>query len=86
MVEVELVILVLGTIHLGLVEAGGSGFVWTSNTESNVPSGYNVSTDYYLTDAFTISGDSSFESITGQTEIGHEGNGYAKITWVGSVQ
>lgn len=62
---------------------GGSGFVWTASTASNVPSGYSVSSNYYLTDASTIAGNTSFESPTGGTETGHSGNGYAKITWIG---
>ena len=65
-----------------LVEAGGSGFVWTTDTASSVPSGYSVSTSYYLSNASTVSGNTEFESITGGTETGHTGNGYAKITWV----
>ena len=65
-----------------LVEVGGSGFVWTTDTASSVPSGYSVSTSYYLSNASTVSGDTEFESITGGTETGHTGNGYAKITWV----
>lgn len=59
---------------------GGSGFVWTSSTASNVPSGYSVSSTYYLTDAATYAGNTSFESTSGGTETGHSGNGYAKIT------
>ena len=51
------------------VGAGGSGFVWTTETASSVPSG-------------TVSGNTEFENITGGTETGHTGNGYAKITWV----
>lgn len=61
-------------------EAGGSGFVWTSSTASNVPSDYSVSTKYYLTNAFTTAGNASFESTSGGTETGHSGDGYAKIT------
>ena len=61
-------------------EAGGSGFVWTSSTAANVPSGYLVSTVYYLIDASTIDGNTSFESTSGGAETGHSGNGYAKIT------
>ena len=64
------------------VEVGGSGFVWTTDTASSVRSGYSVSTSYYLSNASTVSGDTEFESITGGTETGHTGNGYAKITWV----
>ena len=61
-------------------EDGGSGFVWTSTTASNVPSGYSVSTKYYLTGAATYAGNTSFTSTSGGTETGHSGNGYAKIT------
>lgn len=63
--------------------AGGSGFVWTQETSSNVPSGYSVSSKYYLTNATTVAGNTTFESSTGGTETGHKGNGYAKITWIG---
>ena len=59
---------------------GGSGFVWTSSTASNVPSGYSVPTKYYLTNASTKAGNTSFENTSGGTETGHSGNGYAKIT------
>ena len=61
---------------------GGSGFVWTSTTASNVPTGYNVSSTYYLTDAQTIAGNTSFPAPNGGTETGHEGNGYARISYV----
>ena len=59
---------------------GGSGFVWTSSSASNVPSGYSVSTSYYLSNAETYAGNTSFASTSGGTETGHSGNGYAKIT------
>ncbi len=62
---------------------GGSGFVWTSSTASNVPSGYSVATKYYLADASTVNGNTSFTTTDGtSTETGHSGNGYAKITWL----
>lgn len=66
------------------VEAGGSGFIWTSETLGNVPTGYNLSSAYYLRNGTTMSGNNSFESTSGGTETGHSGNGYAKITWIGS--
>lgn len=62
---------------------GGSGFVWTSETASNVPSGYSVGTSYYLTDAATYAGNTSFISPSGKTETGHSGDGYARITFIG---
>lgn len=66
---------------------GGSGFVWTSATASNVPSGYTPTSEYYLTDANTYSGNTSFTSTSGGTETGHSGNGYARITLIsGTMQ
>lgn len=56
---------------------GGSGFVWTG---SNAPSGYLLGSRYYLTNASTIAGNASMPSISGGTETGHTGNGYARIT------
>lgn len=56
---------------------GGSGFVWTG---SNAPSGYLLGSEYYLTNASTIAGNTSMPSTSGGTETGHTGNGYARIT------
>ena len=67
----------------GRYGGGGSGYVWTSSTASNAPSGYNVSSDYYLTGAQTIAGNTSFTAPGGGTETGHTGNGYARITFEG---
>lgn len=62
---------------------GGSGYVYTSSTAANYPSGCLLNSNYYLTNASTHAGNTSFESTTGGTETGHTGNGYAKITYVG---
>ena len=59
---------------------GGSGYVYTSSTASNYPSGCLLNESYYLTDAQTIAGNQSFTSPTGTNETGHSGNGYARIT------
>ena len=64
------------------VEAGGSGYIYTSSTASNYPSGCKLNSSYYLTNAQTIAGGSSFSSPSGGTEVGHSGNGYARITKV----
>jgi len=61
---------------------GGSGYVYTSSTASNYPSGCLLNSSYYLTDASTIAGNTSFPSTSGATETGHTGNGYARITVV----
>ena len=62
---------------------GGSGFVWTAaalSTVQNLPGDFMIPTDYYLTDASTIAGNSSFMSPTGTSETGHSGDGFARIT------
>ena len=59
---------------------GGSGYIYTSSTASNYPSGCILNSSYYLTNAQTIAGNASFPSLNGETETGHEGNGYARIT------
>lgn len=59
---------------------GGSGYVYTSSTASNYPSGCLLDSSYYLTDAATIAGDQSFNDPDGNTETGHSGNGYVRIT------
>lgn len=59
---------------------GGSGYVYTDTTASSYPSGCLLNSAYYLTDAQTIGGDTSFQSPTGTSEIGHSGNGHIRIT------
>lgn len=59
--------------------AGGSGYVYTSSTASQYPSGCLLNSEYYLTDASTTIGTSSFASTSGGTETGHVGDGYARI-------
>lgn len=59
---------------------GGSGYVYTSATASNYPSGCLLNSSYYLSAAKTIAGNTSFTSPTGSSETGHSGNGYCRIT------
>ena len=59
---------------------GGSGYVYTSSTASNYPSGCLLNSSYYLTNASTIAGNTSFTSPSGTSEIGHTGNGHIRIT------
>lgn len=59
---------------------GGSGYVYTSSTAKNYPSGCLLNSSYYLTNAQTIAGNNSFVSPTGSSETGHSGNGYCRIT------
>ena len=56
---------------------GGSGFVNTSASAGNRPSGY---TGLQLDSGETKAGNTSFPSTSGGTETGHSGNGYARIT------
>ena len=60
--------------------SGGSGYVYTSATASNYPSGCLLNSSYYLSAAKTIAGNTSFTSPTGSSETGHSGNGYCRIT------
>ncbi len=65
---------------------GGSGYVYTSSTASYYPAGCMLNSSYYLTNAQTIAGNTSFPStITGTNETGHSGNGYARITYTYKV-
>lgn len=64
---------------------GGSGYVYTSSTASNYPSGCLLNSSYYLTSASTVAGNTSFTSPSGGTETGHTGNGYAYLTYVGKT-
>lgn len=60
---------------------GGSGYVFTAT--SFKPSGFLLTSDYYLTGASTYAGNQTFTSpIIGKLETGHTGNGYAKITYI----
>ena len=59
---------------------GGSGYVYTSSTASNYPAGCLLNSSYYLTNAATLVGNTSFPSPSGANEVGHSGDGYARIT------
>lgn len=69
-----------GAGSYGTAGAGGSGYVYTSSTAKNYPSGCLLNSSYYLSNAQTIAGNQSFPSPTGGTETGHSGNGYVRIT------
>lgn len=69
---------------------GGSGWVYTEENFSIWQSGnaadaanWLLPAEYYLTSATTIPGNEDFTSPTGETETGHSGNGYARITYIG---
>ena len=62
---------------------GGSGYVYTSSTASQYPSGCLLNSSYYLANASTTAGNNSFTSPTGSAETGHEGDGYCRITKIG---
>lgn len=64
---------------------GGSGYVYTSQTASNYPSGCLLNSSYYLSDASTKAGNTSFIGPTGSAETGHSGNGYIKITIINII-
>lgn len=59
---------------------GGSGYVYTSGTASNYPSGCTLNSAYYLTDTSLVNGGASFTDYDGSTVTGHSGNGAVRIT------
>lgn len=59
---------------------GGSGYVYTSSTASDYPSGCLLNSSYYLSNASTTAGNESMPATSSGTETGHSGNGYARIT------
>ncbi|MBO4740836.1 MAG: hypothetical protein J5605_04235, partial [Bacteroidales bacterium] len=58
---------------------GGSGYVYTAATAGNYPQNCMLNSSYYMTNASTFGGNTTFESPTGGTETGHTGDGYARI-------
>ena len=65
---------------------GGSGYVYTSSTASQYPSGCLLTEEYYLTDAATVAGNTSFKDYSGSTVTGHSGHGACRITAIEVIQ
>ena len=67
---------------------GGSGWIFTESNfnawqsgDSTNSSKFTLKKPFYLADALTVAGDKEFPKPDGKgNEIGHSGNGYAKIT------
>lgn len=60
---------------------GGSGYVYTSSTASNYPEGCLLNSNYYLSAASTVAGDSSIiDPESGSSVTGRSGDGYIRIT------
>lgn len=62
------------------VGGGGSGYMYTASSASYYPSGCLLNSQYYLENATTLAGDTTFTSPAGASETGHTGNGYIRIT------
>lgn len=71
-----------GQINGYFAGGGGSGYIYTPSTASNYPSGSLLNSSNYLFSAETKAGNETFNSPTGVSEVGHAGNGYARITLV----
>ena len=65
---------------------GGSGFIYTSDTASNVPTGWLLTSSYYLTSASTTNGASTITLPSGSTGTGVSDNGYVRITVITITQ
>lgn len=61
---------------------GGSGYVYTSDTAANYPSGCLLNSNYYLTETQNICGNTTTPAVSGGTETGRSGDGYIRITVV----
>ena len=61
---------------------GGSGYVYTSSTASNYPSGNLLNSNYYLTDTKIYDGNTTFENKDGKLEKGHSGDGFVRISQI----
>ena len=59
---------------------GGSGYVYTSDTAANYPSGCTLNSAYYLSDTSLVNGGTSFTDYSGSTVTGHSGDGAVRIT------
>lgn len=59
---------------------GGSGYVYTISTYNYYPASCTLNSDYYLTNAATIAGNSNFTNPDGNINTGQSGNGYVRIT------
>jgi hypothetical protein len=60
---------------------GGSGYVYTSSTYSQYPSGCLLTPEYYLTNAQTFGGNQSIALPNDTTSTGNTGNGYIRILY-----
>ena len=68
------------TNNLDNYTGGGSGYVYTSSTASNYRTGGLLNETYFLTNAQMRGGNEEFLNPFGSNEVGHSGNGYARIT------
>ena len=69
-----------GNSNWGKSGGGGSGYIHTP--DSHKPEGWLLTEEHFLTEAETIAGNQTIPNPTGGTQIGHTGNGYARITVV----
>lgn len=61
--------------------SGGSGYIFTKETYSYYPNPL-IPKSLFLINAHTIQGNTSFLSPSGASEVGHRGNGAARITLI----
>jgi hypothetical protein len=66
----------------GFNGGGGSGYVLTAT--SYKPGGYLLDSSYYMSNIELIAGSITITEPDGTTQTGHSGDGYARITYIGS--
>ncbi|MBQ1926023.1 MAG: fimbrillin family protein, partial [Proteobacteria bacterium] len=72
-------------VHNNGGASGGSGFVWMGAADVSqavIGGTWLLTADQKLESGRTVAGNQSFPATGGGDEIGHKGNGYARITFV----
>ena len=54
--------------------------MYTADSAADYPSGCQLNSNYYLSEAVTLGGLDTFTSPENQIEVGHSGNGYVRIS------
>ena len=74
-----------GGIYSETLGGGGSSFAWCEDLAEFVPDDWNLSNSYYLSNVDFKFGEDSLTEPDGNINIGHFGDGYARITIIDIV-
>lgn len=73
--------------HRAIITGYGSdkGYIYSEDTVDLYPGISSISSSFYIQKTKSYSGNATFKSPYGQLETGHGGEGYVKITYVGTT-